>query len=208
MIICNLIYSSLVIEPNQGSCATIGHCFDLISNPSLANFFLDFLHTGSKYPTLDFSAKVHLHGQRGSSATQLSKRFLVNGWSSQPGNNQLAMLMAPLDPLVSDQQTSSSPLRGPSLTTKPRVLADCAIGIMIAKRSTNLEPSCLSSCQPVESTNSRNALIHSTGVGETSKSKVALFTMADAVVNSASINRMTILKNRHHLTRIKLVLLS
>ncbi len=198
MIICNLIYSSLVVEPNQGSCATIGHCFDFTSNPSLANFFLDFLHTGSKYPTLDFSPKLHLHGQRGSSATQLSKRFLVNGCSSPPGNNQLAMLMAPLDPLVSDQQINSSPLRGPSLTTKPRVLADCAIGIMIAKRSTNLEPSCLSSCQPVESTNSRNALIHSTGVGETSKSKVTLFTMADAVANSASINRMKVLTQNNN----------
>ena len=200
MIICDFIYSSLVAEPNHGSCATIGHCFDFTSNPNLANFFLDFLHTGSKYPTLDFSPKVHLHGQRGSSATQLSKRFLDNGWSSPPGNNQLAMLMAPLEPLVSDQQINSSPLRGPSLTTKPRVLADCAIGIIIAKRSTNLEPSCLSSCQPVESTNSRNALIHSTGVGETSKSKVTLFTMADAGANSASINRMeTLTQNNNSL---------
>lgn len=200
MIICNFIHSSLVAEPNHGSCATIGHCFDFTSNPNLANFFLDFLHTGSKYPTLDFSPKVHLHGQRGSSATQLSKRFLDNGWSSPPGNNQLAMLMAPLEPLVSDQQINSSPLRGPSLTTKPRVLADCAIGIIIAKRSTNLEPSCLSSCQPVESTNSRNALIHSTGVGETSKSKVTLFTMADAGANSASINRMeTLTQNNNSL---------
>ena len=198
MIICNFIYSSLVVEPNQGSSATIGHCFDFTSNPSFANFFLDFLHTGSKYPILDFSPKVHFHGQRGRSATQLSKRFLVNGCSSPPGNNQLAMLMAPLDPLVSDQQINSSPLRGPSLTTKPRVLADCAIGIMIAKRSTNLEPSCLSSCQPVESTNSRNALMHSTGVGETSKSKVTLFTMADAVANSASINRMKVLTQNNN----------
>jgi hypothetical protein len=64
---------------------------------------------------------------------------------------------------------------------------------MIAKRSTNLEPSCLSSFQPAESANSRNALMHSTGVGESSKSKVALFTMIDAVVNSASINRMKVL---------------
>lgn len=118
------------------------------------------------------------------------------------------MLMAPLDPLVSDQQTSSSPLSGPSFTTKPRVLADWAIGIMIAKRSTNLEPSCLSNCQPAESANSRNALIHSTGVGESSKSKVALFTMADAVVNSASTNRMKVLTQNNNKLQNKILALS
>ena len=87
------------------------------------------------------------------------------------------MLIAPLEPRVSDQHTNSRPRNGPSLTTIPRVLADCAIGMIIAKRSTNLEPSCRSNCQPADSANWRNALMHSTGDGETSKSKVALFTM-------------------------------
>lgn len=157
------------------------------------NFFLDFLHTGNKNPIFDFSPNVHLHGHLGRIATQLCIRFLVNGWSWPPGNIQLAMLIAPLEPLVSDQHTSSRPRNGPSLTTKPRVLVDCAIGIIIAKRSTNLDPSCLSNSQPADSANWRNALIHSTGDGETSKSKVALFTMSNAVANSASINRMIVL---------------
>ena len=157
------------------------------------NLFLDFLHTGSKNPILDFSPKVHLHGHLGSNATQLCIKFLVRGWSCPPGSIQLAMFIAPLEPLVSDQHTNSRPRNGPSLTTMPRVLADCAIGIIIAKRSTNLDPSCLSNCQPADSANWRNALMHSTGEVETSKSKVALFTMSNAVANSASINRMIVL---------------
>ena len=171
------VHSSPLFRPNQASSASIGHCFDLTLKPSFANFFFDFLHTGSKNPTFDFSANVHLHGHLGSIAAQLCIRFLVKGWSCPPGSIQLAMLIAPLEPRVSDQQTSSRPRKGPSLTTIPRVLADCAIGMIIAKRSTNLEPSCRSNCQPADSANWRNALMHSTGDGETSKSKVALFTM-------------------------------
>jgi len=40
--------------------------------------------------------------------------------------------------------------------------------------------------------------MHSTGVGETSKSKVTLFTMADAVANGASINRMKVLTQNNN----------
>lgn len=170
----------------QGFDGVFGQSFLPTANPKPANFFLDFRHTGSRKPILERSPKLHCQGQRGNRETQCWSKDCVKGCSRPPGKTHEIMLSAPAEPRVSDQLVTSRPRNGPSKIRNPSVLVFCVIGMMMAKRSTILEPSCRSMDHPASSARTRKTLIDCTGDTQTSKSCVARRTMMLPNVGSTS----------------------
>ena len=146
-------------ESIHGFSGMFGQSFFPTEKPNFAKFFRDFFHTGSKKPILERSPKLQRQGHRGRRDTQCWRSNCVRGTSSPPGNTQEIMLSAPDEPRVSAQLVTSRPRRGPSRIRNPSVRVVCVIGIMMANRSTILEPSCRSMDQPASSASSRNTLI-------------------------------------------------
>ena len=93
------------------------------------------------------------------------------------GNVQDTIFMAPDEPLVSAQEQSSSPENGPVVICNVSVRVACAIGMMIANRSTRREPSRRRHDQLNSSAINRIVLMLWTGPTLTSKSCVLLRTM-------------------------------
>ena len=149
----------------------------LVLKPRSENRPRAWRQTGKRYPTLERSPNVQRQGQRSILDTQCCSKFRKRGSSFPPGTSQEAMLTAPLEPRVSDQQVSSMPCMGPLSTFRPSVRADWAIGMMMAKRSTRREPSCRSSAQPASSASSRNRRMAWMLETLTSRSSVAFLTM-------------------------------
>ena len=143
----------------QASLGTFGQSFLPTENPNFSKLLRDLFQTGKKYPIFERSPKLQRHGQRGKLETQCWNNERVRGLSNPVGINHETTLSEPAEPRVSDQLVTSKPRSGPSSTRMPSVRAVCVIGIMMAKRSTILEPSWRSIDQPACSASNRNALM-------------------------------------------------